>query len=40
LKPPYALLPEDVADIAHFMITRPHHVSIGEVTVNPMQQKK
>ena len=40
LAPPFALTPEDVADIAHFMITRPHHVSIGEVTVNPMQQKK
>jgi len=33
-----ALQPEDVADIIHFAITRPHHVNIADLLVFPTAQ--
>jgi len=32
------LLPEDIADIIHFVITRPYHVNIADLTVLPSAQ--
>jgi len=33
-----ALQPEDVADIIHFVVTRPYHVNIADLTVMPTAQ--
>lgn len=33
-----ALKPEDIADIIHFVITRPYHVNIADLTVLPTAQ--
>lgn len=33
-----ALQPEDIADIIHFVITRPYHVNIADLTVMPTAQ--
>ena len=32
------LQPEDIADIIHFMVTRPPHVNIGDLLVMPTAQ--
>ncbi len=33
-----ALQPEDIADIIHFVVTRPYHVNIADLTVMPTAQ--
>ena len=33
-----ALKPEDIADIIHFVVTRPYHVNIADLTVFPTAQ--
>ena len=33
-----ALQPEDIADIIHFVVTRPYHVNIADLTVMPTSQ--
>lgn len=33
-----ALKPEDIADIIHFVVTRPYHVNIADLTVLPTAQ--
>lgn len=33
-----ALQPEDIADIIHFIVTRPYHVNIADLTVMPTAQ--
>lgn len=36
--PPYGLAPDDLAEIAAFMLTRPPYLIMDEVTVHPMKQ--
>ncbi len=36
--PPYGIDPDDLADIAVFMLTRPGYLLMDEVTVHPMKQ--
>ncbi|APG60714.1 SDR family NAD(P)-dependent oxidoreductase [Christiangramia salexigens] len=33
-----ALKPEDIADIIHFVVTRPYHINIADLTVMPTAQ--
>ena len=36
--PPYGIAPDDLAEIAAFMLTRPGYLMMDEVTVHPMKQ--
>lgn len=36
--PPYGIAADDLAEVAGFMLTRPHYLIMDEVTVHPMKQ--
>lgn len=38
IPPPHALVPDDLADVVHFMLTRPDYMLIDQMTVVPLGQ--